>query len=141
MLKKAKSKFIKLHRKNRILSYVVILVIGFFILYLLSLVYNNLILKYDYSEAGYIVSKTSDNTFHYIIEDDVATPIFEDFFYFTIFVDDQYIKIQIPYKVFSEYNLGDHFTVYRKENIITKKCKDYDVLIQDIHVPAQIIKK
>jgi len=97
--------------------------------------------RYEYTEAGYLVTKTTENNFHYNISDNVATPIFEDNFYYTIFVDDKYIKVQVPYNVFIEHNLGDHITVFRNYNDKTEKYKDYDVYIMDIHIPAVEMEK
>lgn len=94
------------------------------------------------SEAGYIVCKTTENGFHYIIGDDGnATPEFKDEYYYTMFIDDNYIKFQIPYKVFMEYNLGDHLTVYRNYNSITKSYSNYEVEIYDINIPAVIVEE
>jgi hypothetical protein len=96
--------------------------------------------KYSETEAGYIVRKTAENSFHYIIDDNgSANPEFYDEFYYTIFVDDNYIKIKLPYNVYTSYQLGDHLTVYRKHNDILKKYWGYDIEIYDIHVPAVIV--
>jgi hypothetical protein len=99
------------------------------------------IVNAEESEAGYIVNKTTENSFHYIISDDNATPEFIDNYYYTVFVDDNYIKFQIPYKVFESYNLGDHLTVFRKYNSVKKTYYDYEVVIYDINVPAVIVNE
>ena len=96
--------------------------------------------EYEYTEAGYLVTKTVENKFYYIISDNKGIPIFEDDYYYTIFVDGNYIKVQVPYDVYIKYNLGDHLAVYRNYNKNRNIYKDYDVYIMDIHVPAIIEK-
>ena len=96
--------------------------------------------EYEYTEAGYLVTKTVENKFYYIISDNKGIPTFEDDYYYTIFVDGNYIKVQVPYDVYIKYNLGDHLVVYRNYNKNRNVYKDYDVYIMDIHVPAIIEK-
>lgn len=89
------------------------------------------------SEAGYIVKKTQESSFHYIISGNDAYPEFREEFYYTMFLDDNYIKFKIPYQVYVEYGLGDHLTIYRKEKY--GEYYDYEVVIYDIHIPAIIV--
>lgn len=94
---------------------------------------------YSYSEAGYLITKTTENSFYYEFDGDSAHPEFKDEYYFTVLVDDNYIKFKIPYKIFIRFNLGDHITVYRKYNPILDKYSDYSGVILDIKVPAKIL--
>ena len=82
---------------------------------------------------------TTENSFHYVISGNSATPEFVDNYYYTVFLDDNYIKFQIPYQVFTNYKLGDHLTVYRKYNSVKKTYSDYEVVIYDINIPAVIV--
>ena len=95
--------------------------------------------KCDTSEAGYIIKTTIESSFRYEIDGDTACPVFIDKYFYTILVDDNYIKIEVPYQVYTEHHLGDHFTVIRRHNDILKKYWDYKVNILDIDVPAVIV--
>ena len=109
---------------------------------IIRLVYLGIVDKstvYLSSESGYIINKTSESCFHYIISGNDATPEFKDYYYYTMIVDDNYIKFQLPYKVFIEHQLGDHLTVYRNYNNITKEFSNYSAMVNNIKVPAIII--
>jgi hypothetical protein len=69
----------------------------------------------------------------------VANPEFYEEFFYTIFVDDNYVKIKVPYKVYTQYNLGDHLSVNRDYNKTTGEYINYNVTIYDIDVPAVIV--
>lgn len=94
------------------------------------------------SEAGYIITKTTDSNVHFIIDSDTgtATPEFYENFYYTILVDDHYIKIQVPYNIFQQFQLGDHFPISRVYNPVFG-YSDYAVNVYDIDVPAVIVDK
>lgn len=134
------------HNKELTMSMRIAWICGIlFLLFLIIMMIRDLVALNSYSteesEAGYIVNKTTENSFHYIISDNNATPEFIDNYYYTVFVDDNYIKFQIPYKVFESYNLGDHLTVFRKYNTVMKTYSDYEVVIYDINVPAVIVNE
>ena len=92
----------------------------------------------EYSEAGYLVKKTTEDCFHYVFEGNVANPTFDTHYYFTVFVDDNYVKFEIPVQVFNQHNLGDHITVCR--TVEKGKFSDYFGVLYQIKVPAQIVE-
>lgn len=91
----------------------------------------------EVSEAGYLVRKITDEGYHYEIEDSIANVVFDGKYYYIIFVDDNYIKAEVAYKIFNEYQLGDHITVYR--DCIDDTYTNYKVSIMGIDVPALIV--
>lgn len=95
----------------------------------------------EYTEAGYLIKKTTDNIFHYEFEGDVATPQFNDEYYFTVFVDDNYVRFEVPYQVFNEFKLGDHITVCRKHESLFNTHSDYFGVIYNIKVPAEVMEE
>ena len=116
---------------------IVIVVVGIVITIAIAIIQSTY--KTEYTESGYLVKKTSENCFHYIIDDsENASPEFFDNYYFTIFVDDTYIKFQVPYKVFEDYKLGDHVTVCRNNHNLSTYYSDYNGVIYDIKIPAVV---
>lgn len=96
------------------------------------------------SEAGYIVKKTTESSFHYEFNEDMTTgcPEFQEEYYFTVLVDDVYIKFKVPYQVTEELQLGDHITISRRPSrFFENSYADYNAVIYDINVPAVIVKE
>lgn len=95
------------------------------------------------TEAGYIVKQTTESSFHYEFNDDMTSgcPEFKEDYYFTVFVDDTYIKFQVPYQVTEMLHLGDHITISRRPSKFFKgDYRDYNAVICDINVPAVVVK-
>jgi hypothetical protein len=143
VIKRITDKISKLFRNKYKISFMacILLSMPFIVSYFTPMQSNAAptILKNQISEAGYIVNKTDSCSFHYIITDGVANPEFYEEFFYTVFVDDNYVKIKVPYKVYTQYNLGDHLTVNRDYNKTTGEYSDYNVVIYDIEVPATIV--
>lgn len=97
--------------------------------------------EYEYSEAGYLTKIITESSYHYEFDIDMnyGCPEFVDNYYFTVYIDDQYIKFQVPYQVFEKYHLGDHITVCRRKSLLFNKYKDYNGVLYDINVPAIIV--
>lgn len=116
-----------------------ILVVTFLICYILG--FYSTSTSYEYSDEGYVVTKCTENSLHYVFTEDTAAPEFTDRYYLTVFLDGNYVKFQTSYKYFEKYNLGDRLTMVRKCNSLLHIFSDYSACLGDIEVPAVIVDK
>lgn len=98
----------------------------------------------EYSGTGCIVKETTETSYHYEFDENMTSgcPEFVEEYYFTVLVDDAFIKFQVPYPVTEELQLGDSITVLRQRHrFLPNKYANYKAIVCGINVPAIIVDK